>query len=231
MCGCSESRADHLGNGPKRFALRSGLRGTRHDCFQSGRFCYVGTRQNVAYGSVYPDRPCSAAGRRRAGLLEIQNSTASTVESFYADNNGFGLLLEGSSNITVLGGTIANNTASGIELNEGSSNTLNGIVLDDNGTYGVWLDGSGANTVNNFTAEGNGLAGVYAGCSSSGPNGTTCASLSLPPSSHNTVTGGYLAPDESEVGNGWGIAIDTGKQGKQGKVQSRLRKQTPRRGR
>ena len=164
----------------------------------------------MAYGSVYPDRPCSAAGRRRAGLLEIQNSTASTVESFYADNNGFGLLFEGSSSITILGGTIANNTASGIELDEGGSNTLNGIVLDDNGAYGLWLDGSGANTVSNFTAEGNGLAGVYAGCSSSGPNGTSCASLSLPPSSHNTVTGGYLAPDESEVGNGWGIAIDTG---------------------
>jgi parallel beta-helix repeat protein len=141
MCGCSGSHADHLGKGIRRFALRSGLRGTRHDCFQSGRFCYVGTRQNVAYGSVYPDRPCSAAGRRRAGLLEIQNSTASTVESFYADNNGFGLLLEGSSNITVLGGTIANNTASGIELNEGSSNTLNGIVLDDRNLWSVarWL--------------------------------------------------------------------------------------------
>jgi hypothetical protein len=53
----------------------------------------------------------------------IQNSSSSTVESFNANSGGFGVLLNGSSGITVLSSITNSNTGFGIKVN-GVARTL-----------------------------------------------------------------------------------------------------------
>ena len=144
------------------------------------------------------------------GGLIIKHATASAVQSVDASSEGFGLQLDNSSGMIVNSVTANNNTGFGIKVSGGGSNFLSIINSNSNGTYGVWLNGSSGNSLRSFTVDGSGLAGVYIGCSTTGPNGTTCASVSSLPSNHNTVVAGLLQPDASKVPNGWGVAIDTG---------------------
>src|SRR5216684_4115131 len=145
-----------------------------------------------------------SAWRTAAQALDLQNSTGTTVQSgsidgngeagvlahnisktafvgFFADSNTQGGLIIKHATASAVQSIDASGAGFGMKVSGGGSNVLSIINSNSNGTYGVWLNGSSGNSVNSFTVDGSGLAGVYIGCSTTGPNGTTCASVSLLP--------------------------------------------------
>jgi hypothetical protein len=100
------------------------------------------------------------------------------------------------------------NGSNGIVLNGTTGVTLWSTTAENNAGYGLWLKSASFNSIFGGHLEGNTLAGAYLGCHADGPSSTACSTL---PSHGNTIGGSVTVGSGCGPGSQpYGIAIDSG---------------------
>jgi parallel beta-helix repeat protein len=144
--------------------------------------------------------------------IDISGRRQVTIQSLEIRNFGYGIVLEDSSNNTILGTNIANNTE-GIRLSHGSSNnTIAGNNITANNNVGVWLY-SDSLTIsgNNNTISGNNITNNEYGIFLERSSDSTIAGNNI---TNNSDFGIYLDESYSNTFSGnnitanfWGIVL------------------------
>jgi parallel beta-helix repeat protein len=153
--------------------------------------------------------------------IGLHNVVNGKIENNTCRNNGWGILLNFSSNGNLTGNTCENNSNGGIGLHSSSNNTLTSNTCENNAGYGIhlssgsdndnltnntclnnslhgiYLGGSSNNTISNNTCENNNYEGIYLFFSSNGIlTNNTCENNSngiyLSSTSNNTIFHNYL---------------------------------------
>jgi hypothetical protein len=128
-------------------------------------------------------------------------------------NNGI-ILTSAASGSYMLVPVSESNGKHGIVLNGTTGVTMAGPVAFQNAGYGLWLKGASFNSITEGgDLEGNTIAGAYVGCHATGPSNAACA---IPPSNGNSFLGDFQSlvvgscPGGNQHNQGIGIAIDSG---------------------
>ena len=113
------------------------------------------------------------------GIKVISNRNI--ISNNNISKNGFGILIDSSSNNILAGNNVSNN-GDGIKLSNSNSNTLTGNILNSNGYDGIKLSRSNNNTLTGNIFNSNGLTG-----------------LSLWNSNNNTLTGDIFRSNRNGI--------------------------------
>jgi len=175
---------------------------------------------------------CSGGAYSGFGTGLLVNGNAARVNFVSANNNGRGIVLDGTSPALFLSagsnnvgnGVVVNSTAiapllntvsanqngkTGIKLNQVSGGLIENPTSSNNGQYGVWLNGTTGTSVTDPVANSNTIAGIFLGCSGTGPSAAVCAV----PTKGNVVMK-VLSSSSTVTVNGpsqkYGVVVDTG---------------------